>query len=189
MAEKVASQVIDLVETNINAPIVIDDNEIGDIVRNSFNEVIADFLPVTTSTQSSCVKRHANIQRPENWRDIVQHYGVYKKGAKTIRKYKLELLHSSHDYWLATFGKWKKQAANSLYVPYKGRASIIGKLVESELVRVVERYSTHGVPMTNYIVRCNLMALLVKHECNDVLKQVEDGEHEESGCGLNHQLR
>ena len=52
VAEKVASQVIDLVETNINAPIVIDDNEIGDIVRNSFNEVIADFLPVTTSTQS-----------------------------------------------------------------------------------------------------------------------------------------
>ena len=50
VAEKVASQVIDLVETNINAPIVIDDNEIGDVVRNSFNEVIADFLPVTTST-------------------------------------------------------------------------------------------------------------------------------------------
>ncbi len=50
VAEKVASQVIDLVETNINAPIVIDVNEIGDIVRNSFNEVIADFLPVTTST-------------------------------------------------------------------------------------------------------------------------------------------
>ncbi len=45
VAKKVASQVIDLVETNINAPIVIDDNEIGDIVRNSFNEVITDFLP------------------------------------------------------------------------------------------------------------------------------------------------
>jgi hypothetical protein len=52
VAEKVASQVIDLVETNINAPIVVDDNEIGDVVGNSFNEVIADFLPVTTSTQS-----------------------------------------------------------------------------------------------------------------------------------------
>jgi len=63
-------------------------------------------------------------------------------------------------------------------VPYKGRASIIGKLVESELVQVVERYSTHGVPMTNYILRCNLMEVNKRMRLsNTMIGEVRKGKY------------
>jgi hypothetical protein len=54
--------------------------------------------------------------------------------------------------------------------------SVIGRKVESELVAVVERYNSHGVPMTNYILRCNLITLLFKHNKEVVLKRVDDGD-------------
>lgn len=183
LTEQVASKVIDLVETNINSPIIIiddaadkDTETIGDVVRRAFDDVTEDFVPVTTTSQSVTLKRHKNIQRPTNWREIVQHYGIYKKCAKTMRKFNLELLNPSYEYWVATLAKWKKHASNPMYVSHRGRESAIGRKVECELVAVVERYNSHGVPMTNYILRCNLMTLLLKHNKEVVLKRVDDGD-------------
>lgn len=57
LTEQVASKVIDLVETNINSPIIIiddaadkDTETIGDVVRRAFDDVTEDFVPVTTTS-------------------------------------------------------------------------------------------------------------------------------------------
>ena len=57
----------------------------------------------------------------------------------------MELSNPSYDYWVATLAKWKKHASNPMYVSHRGRESVIGRKVESELVAVVERYNSHGV--------------------------------------------
>ena len=54
--EQIASKVIDLVESNINIPIIIiddasdkDTDNIGDVVRRAFDNITEAFVPVTTN--------------------------------------------------------------------------------------------------------------------------------------------
>jgi hypothetical protein len=68
-----------LVESNIISPIIIIDDDkdnIGDVVRRAFDNITEAFVPVTTTIQSIRLKRRKNIQKPSNWREIVQHYGI-----------------------------------------------------------------------------------------------------------------
>jgi len=123
-------------------------------------------------------RRHANIQRPSNWKDIAEHYKINRNCTKTMKVYNLELLNPSYEYWIATLGKWIKQAYNPHYISYRGRSSVIGRNIENELITIIEKYHYHNEiqPMTYNELRRNLMSLLVQHNCQHILKQVDDGE-------------
>jgi len=40
------------------------------------------------------------------------------------------------------------------------RLSVLGKVIEDELTGIVENYMKHGIPMTNHILRLNIMTLV-----------------------------
>jgi len=70
---------------------------VGDAVIDSFREILTQIEPVTTSTQRTATKRHPNIKKPDNWRDIYRHYQIYKDASLTIDKFGLLNLHPNHD--------------------------------------------------------------------------------------------
>ena len=41
-------------------------------------------------------------------------------------------------------------------LPVIGRTSVLGMVIEDELVSVVENYMKHGIPITNHILRLNI---------------------------------
>ena len=57
MNTKVASEIT----TAVNDVIIIDDYDVGDVVIDSFREILTQIEPVTTSTQRTAAKRHPNI--------------------------------------------------------------------------------------------------------------------------------
>jgi len=105
----IASQVIDLV----NEVIIIDGDDIGDAVPEAFDQIIKDLDLTTTTVQPVCKKRHQNVSRPDNWREIIQHYMIHKNSASTIAKYCLHNGHPSHDYWITTFSRWRRDCLNA----------------------------------------------------------------------------
>ena len=40
------------------------------------------------------------------------------------------------------------------------RISVLGTVIEDELTGIVDNYMKHGIPMTNYILRLNIMTLV-----------------------------
>jgi len=174
----------------VDSDIVIDDNS---NVITKFVTKKSNLETITTDTnKTSGVKRqrHANIQRPHNWRDIIQYYNENKNCTKTMKKYDLELLNPSNDYWVTTFGRWRKQASNPAFVPHnKGRESVLGRQLESELIERIIEYHKNNIdndshvgagdgllPLPHLILRDILMSLLEKHGCDNLLQKVEEGE-------------
>jgi hypothetical protein len=70
----VVAQVIELV----SEVIIIDGDDVGDAVPEAFDLMIEDLNPLTTAVQPVLLKRHHNVLRPDNWREIIQHYMIYK---------------------------------------------------------------------------------------------------------------
>lgn len=129
----------DIIMTNIS-----DCNCNGEnLIKNNFEpEVSSAEAAVATDVKVKIVKtkRHANIQRPSNWKDIAEHYKIHRNCTKTIKIFNLELLNPSYEYWIATLGKWIKQAYNPSYVSYRGRSSVIGRNIENELIIIIKKY-------------------------------------------------
>jgi hypothetical protein len=98
----IASQVIDLV----NEVIIIDGDDIGDAVPEAFDQIIKDLDLTTTTVQPVCKKRHQNVSRPDNWREIIQHYMIHKNSASTIAKYCSKSTDNRN---------WKGEAADNCY--------------------------------------------------------------------------
>ena len=89
----VASQVIDLV----NEVIIIDGDDIGDAVPKAFDQIIECLNPSTSTVQPVLLRRNCNVKRPDNWREIIQHYMIHKNSKSTIAKYHLHNGHPSHN--------------------------------------------------------------------------------------------
>jgi len=123
----VVAEVIDLVGDRI----IIDGDDVGDVVPAAFEQIledldgevvpvvfaqiIDDITPWTSTIIHAPVKRHRNVSRPDNWREIIQHYMVYKNSMSTIAQYGLLNFHPSYDYWMATFSKWRRDYLNVNY--------------------------------------------------------------------------
>ena len=54
------------------------------------------------------------------------------------------------------------------------RMSVLGSVIEEELVAVVQRYNNHGIPMSDTILRLSLIALIGKYDRNDLLERLGD---------------
>jgi len=104
----VVAQVIYLV----SEVIIIDGDDVGDAVPEAFDLIIEDLNPSTTAVQPLLLKRHRNVLRPDKWTEIIQHYMIYKNSASTIAKYDLLNGHSSHEYWITIYSKWRREALN-----------------------------------------------------------------------------
>jgi hypothetical protein len=85
MHTKVASEIT----IAVNDVIIIDDYDVGDAVIDSVRDVLAQLEPTTTSIERTAAKRHPNIKRPCNWRDIYRDYQIYRDASLTIDKYGL----------------------------------------------------------------------------------------------------
>ena len=86
----VVAEVIDLVGDTI----IIDGDDVGDVIPAAYEQIledldgevvpvafaqnIDDITPWTLTIIHAPVKRHRNVSRPDNWREIIQHYMVYK---------------------------------------------------------------------------------------------------------------
>lgn len=145
----------------------------------SSSSVSAEVAVTATDVKVNIVKtkRHANIQRPSNWKEIAEHYKIHRNCTKTMKIFNLELLNPSYEYWIATLGKWIKQAYNPSYISFRGRSSVIGRNIENELIIIIKKYHLIELqPITYTILRRHLMSLLVQHNCIQILKQIDDGE-------------
>lgn len=145
----------------------------------SSSSVSAEVAVTATDVKVNIVKtkRHANIQRPSNWKEIAEHYKIHRNCTKTMKIFNLELLNPSYEYWIATLGKWIKQAYNPSYISFRGRSSVIGRNIENELIIIIKKYHLIELqPITYTILRRHLMTLLVQHNCIQILKQIDDGE-------------
>ena len=78
----VAAEVIDLVTESIT----VDDDDVGTAVRLAFAQIDEDLLPTTTTVQLVRKRRHQNVLKPDNWREITQHYIIHKNALSTIEK-------------------------------------------------------------------------------------------------------
>jgi len=162
--------------------------KIINIILDGENLINNNFEPKVSSVEAAVgndikvnksvkTKRHANIQRPSNWKDIAEHYKIHRNCTKTIKIFNLELLNPSYEYWIATLGKWIKQAYNPSYISYRGRSSVIGRNIENELIIIIKKYHLiESQPITYTILRRHLMSLLVQHNCIQILKQIDDGD-------------
>jgi hypothetical protein len=178
----------DVIRTNISDCNCINKSKIINIILNGENLINKNFDPEVSSGEAAEVatdvkvkivktKRHANIQRPSNWKDIAEHYKIHRNCTKTIKIFNLELLNPSYEYWIATLGKWIKQACNPSYISYRGRSSVIGRNIENELIIIIKKHHLIELqPITYTILRRHLMSLLLQHNCIQILKQIDDGD-------------
>jgi len=111
--------------------------------------------------------------KPDNWREITQHYIIHKNALSTIEKYGLMNGHPSHGYWMTTFSRWRRDFLHVNFQPrVLGRLSVLGKVIEEELTSIVENYMKHGIPMTNHILRLNILTLLTNHHRDDLIARM-----------------
>lgn len=170
------------INTILNGENLIDinfDYSIEPAVISSSSSSSAEEEVVATDAKVKIVKtkRHANIQRPSNWKDIAEHYKIHRNCTKTMKIFNLELLNPSYEYWIATLGKWIKQAYNPSYISFRGRSSVIGRNIENELIIIIKKHHLIELqPITYTILRRHLMILLVQHNCIQILKQIDDGD-------------
>jgi len=75
---------------------------------------------------------------------------------------------------MTTFSKWRRDCLNANFkLPVLGsRVSVLGKVIEDELTGILENYMKHGIPMTNHILRLNIMTLITKHHRDDLIARM-----------------
>jgi hypothetical protein len=169
-ARVVASQVNNVIE-------IIDDDsqEIGDNVRDSIEVIIHSLGPdVVTSTNVSRMPRpkKTHKRRPDNWIEIAQHWSVYKKVKSTMDKFDLKNRNPSYDYWQTMLPRWFKELNAGRTNPKIGRSPCVGDEVDKELVKIVEHYNSHGVPVTNLILKLAILDILKKKGRDDILNKI-----------------
>jgi hypothetical protein len=160
---RIASQVIEIIDLD-------DSRDVGDQVRNTFEEMMTNEVHVTTSQNQTIVKTKRKYgTRPDNWKEIAHDFMVYKNQTKTMIKFGLaidsndEVEQEKHqNYWRSTLNKWKKEWPSAHKFDKDGKFPVYGKAIDNELANVVRNYNRNGVPMTNFVLRCCLMDILVK---------------------------
>ena len=169
-----------IVASQVNNVIEIIDNElqeVGDNVRDSIEAVIHELGPNVvhnTNVRGISVPKKHYKRRPENWIELAKHWYCYKKVKLTIDKFKLRNLNPNYDYWQNVFSRWYKQFNAGKKKLKLRRSPSIGDEVDEELVKVVVHYNTHGVPVTNLILKLAALDILKKKNRQDILNKIVD---------------
>ena len=128
------------------------------------NETLEEVEVVVSNVNTVGVTKKKK-QRPHNWKEIALEFASGTKERKlknVINRFNLDLsVERGISYWSMTLNRWAKDLAAQKEMQYK-RSSSIPLAVEKALVEEVKRYNNAGVPLTNMILRMNLVSLLTK---------------------------
>lgn len=167
----ISAEVIDLV----NDIIIIDNDnvdetDIRDNIQTGFEKIIEDIHLSTSTVLRVTAKRYPDALKHDKWREITQKYMMYKNSISTIQKYFLKNGNLTHNYWTATFSRWRR---GYVKVPILGRVSALGKVIEAESALIVENYRKHSIPITNHILRLNIVTLLTNHHRDYLIARMD----------------
>ena len=160
---RITSQVIERIDSD-------DSRDFGDQVRDTFQAIMTNEITVEANTNKKFNKPKRNYgRRPDNWKEITLDFMTYKNQTKTMAKYGLSIQSTdeaakekNYNYWKTTLSKWKKQVHSDHTFEKKGQLPVYGKAIDNELADVVRKYYQHGVPMSDFILRCCLIDILTK---------------------------
>ena len=154
-------------------------SSIGDAVFRALDAlIIPSVLPVSFASTESLgrrVKRYKN-NRPKNWRLIAQYYKENKKVTGTVKHFNLadDKVSRTKGYWITILGRWVKDYDKDNNPSYR-RVAVYGQKIDLELKNVVLRYNNaHAVPMTNMILRLQLITLLQADNREDILDRIAE---------------
>ena len=124
---------------------------------------------VISGDETVAKRKRSYTKRPDNWKDIAQHYISCQNFKSTVRKYELHLMHSlDDDYWYTMLNRWKRDMKKKK-APSLGRKPKYGESIDNDLAGVVQRYFDAGVPMSNYILKLSIINLLQKNGRQDLV--------------------
>ena len=87
-----------------------------------------------------------------------------------------------HHYWRTMFGRWQKDMVKGKLLHQCGaRVPPYGTKIDLQLVDTVKSYNDHAVPMTNMILRIQLIALLIVEKRLDILDAIADTDESLTG--------
>jgi hypothetical protein len=119
-------------------------------------EVIVNSTAVVATTRKK-------EPRPHNWEEIALEYISASKKHRlkhVIDRFKLGVnMANCISYWTMTLSRWANDLKANKILKCK-RGSSIPLAVEKSLVQEVSRYNNAGVPLTNMILRMNLVLLM-----------------------------
>ena len=121
------------------------------------------------------ISKRIQHRRPDNWRQIADYYKIYRNISATIKEFNLEsytavdAVTKRHMYWVTTILRWAKDLDSTTETMELGRKPVYGEKIDKQLVKVVQSYNDHAVPMTNMILRIQLITLLQSNGRTDIL--------------------
>lgn len=79
-------------------------------------------------------------------------------------------------HWVTTILRWIKDLDSTKETVQYSRQPVYGETIDKQLVRVVQSYNDHAVPMTNMILRIQLITLLQSNERTDILDAIANSD-------------
>ena len=79
-------------------------------------------------------------------------------------------------HWRTTLLRWVRDLKNPNFKLQYGRIPVYGNKIDIQLVRMVEHYNEHAVPMSNMILRMQLVQMLKVDQREDILDAIAEGD-------------
>ena len=123
---------------------------------------VESLVMANTTNEATSFKVKPNyFKRPDNWKQIALEYNTANRERRVnyvVQKFNLPS-NKSVAYWVSILNKWLTELAAGKKMNY-GRASVLDDAMEKELVAKVLICNHHGVPLTNSLMRLNLLFLM-----------------------------
>ena len=166
----------DVVAIDDNDDTVVEVEGLGDSIFSALDSVLGPTPLVFSNTQPASNKKRSRSynNRPDNWSEIADYYRLHRTVSGTIFHFKLHVDkgEKTRSYWTTTFGRWMKDAAKQKWTCSRGQVPVYGTKIDQQLLRVVENYSEHAVPITNLMLRHHLLTFLEADERKDILDAI-----------------
>ena len=156
---------------------------VGDSIFSALDRALGPEPLVFSSYQTHCKKRDIREynSRPVNWTEIADYYKINRNVSGTLFHFGLNKKSSdknitTKNYWITTLGRWMKDCETEKFQQLSGRLPVYGTKIDLQLVALVQNYSDHAVPMTNSMLRMNLITMLTADNRKDILDAIADTE-------------
>ena len=148
---------------------------VDDNVPLVFAEVVDSLYPMVTqsSIQTPSTTAKQQLRRPHNWQEIAECFITQNKLRHTMYRFDLTSINPDAQYWRTTINRWAKDLKIGK-TDTTTRPPDYGVGIDNELADVVRNYGNHGVPITNFILRLNLISILKKNNRADILSLIVD---------------
>ena len=152
-----------------------DKSNVDENIPLVFAQVVDSLYPIVTQSSIKPPVKVIKLQvrRPDNWQEIALHFLASNKLRHTIHRFQLLSMNPSNQYWRTTINRWAKDYSSGK-TDLSHRPPVYGMDIDNELADMVRNYNNHGVPVTNFILRLNLLSILKKHKRLDILNLIVD---------------